>query len=371
MCAGALAAVTSFLLSAKIGIAGSVIGVAVGSVVSAAASQIYKNMLEASKAKLREASPLSIGDLDGADAKAEANSDGTQKMQDAAVDATIVIGADGIANDDAANADSSKDGLSDDTVAMPASDETSVIRDVEGRSIRSIVGRADETTGDSAGASPKVSKVSKNSARAHMSPTSAQLAVERRSKRLAIIVAVVSALVAVGATAGVILLVTGGEGTDSVVRDIVHPNTSVVVPAPGPEDTSGTGYPSSPSGENSSGTSDENADNAKQDASKDSDNNSDGTGESADSTSNATLGNTSGSTGTDGSDSTTDNSGAANNGTGNTGDSTDGSLSSGSTSDGNDASSGTTDSSASGGTAGSGGSGSSSSSSTSGSGTGL
>lgn len=371
MCAGALAAVTSFLLSAKIGIAGSVIGVAVGSVVSAAASQIYKNMLEASKAKLREASPLSIGDLDGADAKAEANSDGTQKMQDAAVDATIVIGADGIANDDAANADSSKDGLSDDTVAMPASDETSVIRDVEGRSIRSIVGRADETTGDSAGASPKVSKVSKNSARAHMSPTSAQLAVERRSKRLAIIVAVVSALVAVGATAGVILLVTGGEGTDSVVRDIVHPNTSVVVPAPGPEDTSGTGYPSSPSGENSSSTSDENADNAKQDASKDSDNNSDGTGESADSTSNATLGNTSGSTGTDGSDSTTDNSGAANNGTGNTGDSTDGSLPSGSTSDGNDASSGTTDSSASGGTAGSGGSGSSSSSSTSGSGTGL
>ena len=33
--AGALAAVTSFLLSAKIGIAGSVIGVAVGSIVSA------------------------------------------------------------------------------------------------------------------------------------------------------------------------------------------------------------------------------------------------------------------------------------------------------------------------------------------------
>lgn len=37
--AGALAAVTSFLLSAKIGIAGSVIGVAIGSIVSAVSSR--------------------------------------------------------------------------------------------------------------------------------------------------------------------------------------------------------------------------------------------------------------------------------------------------------------------------------------------
>lgn len=41
--AGALAAVTSMLLSAQIGIAGSVIGVAVGSVVSTVSSQLYKN----------------------------------------------------------------------------------------------------------------------------------------------------------------------------------------------------------------------------------------------------------------------------------------------------------------------------------------
>ena len=46
ICAGALAAVTSFLLSAKIGIAGSVIGVAAGSVVSAVATQVYKNVFE-------------------------------------------------------------------------------------------------------------------------------------------------------------------------------------------------------------------------------------------------------------------------------------------------------------------------------------
>ena len=51
--AGALAAVTSMLLSAQIGIAGSVIGVAVGSVVSTVASQVYKRFLEQSATRLR------------------------------------------------------------------------------------------------------------------------------------------------------------------------------------------------------------------------------------------------------------------------------------------------------------------------------
>ena len=51
--AGALAAVTSMLLSAQIGIAGSVIGVAVGSVVSTVSSQLYKKFLAGSAEKLR------------------------------------------------------------------------------------------------------------------------------------------------------------------------------------------------------------------------------------------------------------------------------------------------------------------------------
>lgn len=53
-----MAAVTSMLLSSKIGIAGSVIGVAVGSVVSTVASQVYKQFLQASADKLRELNPL-------------------------------------------------------------------------------------------------------------------------------------------------------------------------------------------------------------------------------------------------------------------------------------------------------------------------
>ena len=70
--AGALAAVTSMLLSAQIGIAGSVIGVAVGSVVSTVASQVYKRFLEQSATKLRgmrdsdeESSTGGVGDAEG------------------------------------------------------------------------------------------------------------------------------------------------------------------------------------------------------------------------------------------------------------------------------------------------------------------
>ncbi|MDO4590021.1 MAG: hypothetical protein Q4B35_01315 [Slackia sp.] len=55
--AGALAAVTSMLLASRIGIAGSVIGVAVGSIVSAVASQVYKKFLSASAEKLKDMAP--------------------------------------------------------------------------------------------------------------------------------------------------------------------------------------------------------------------------------------------------------------------------------------------------------------------------
>lgn len=58
--AGALAAVTSMLLSSRIGIAGSVIGVAVGSIVSAVAGQVYKRFLEASADRIRTMGSSSV-----------------------------------------------------------------------------------------------------------------------------------------------------------------------------------------------------------------------------------------------------------------------------------------------------------------------
>ena len=55
--AGALAAVTSMLLASQIGIYGSAIGVGVGSVVSAVASQLYQKFLQRSADKLKEIHP--------------------------------------------------------------------------------------------------------------------------------------------------------------------------------------------------------------------------------------------------------------------------------------------------------------------------
>ncbi|WP_051198254.1 hypothetical protein [Bifidobacterium sp. AGR2158] len=152
--AGALAAVTSFLLSSKIGIAGSVIGVAVASIVSTSASQIYQNVIDASSKKLQDAAAQQLGEKGEGDA------------------------------DDAAD-DTRKHGSS--------------------RKGGSRKGRV--VTSDASAAA------------SHGRPQ-----LTRHDKRVAIVVAVVSGLIAVAVTAGVILALTGGRGTDSVVHDIVSPS---------------------------------------------------------------------------------------------------------------------------------------------------
>lgn len=76
--AGALAAVTSMLLSSYIGIAGSVIGVAVASIVSAVSSQVYKKMISASANKISDAAGLGPSH-DSGDARA-ANGDYVREL---------------------------------------------------------------------------------------------------------------------------------------------------------------------------------------------------------------------------------------------------------------------------------------------------
>lgn len=66
--AGALAAVTSVALSSRIGIAGSLIGVAVASVVSTVASQLYRGMLRRANDKIRE-----LAASDGEESAAESS----------------------------------------------------------------------------------------------------------------------------------------------------------------------------------------------------------------------------------------------------------------------------------------------------------
>ena len=170
--AGALAAVTSMLLSSKIGIAGSVIGVAVGSVVSTVASQVYKQFLQASADKLRELNPL-----DEAGAGAVAGE--TRVMPEAAdgSSATRVMGAMPTSGAVAASGDSA---ATDD----PAASATPT------RSVRDL--RESGETGVLRGRAEHLRR--------------------QRMQRGVIAVSVVSALAAVDISAGIINLVTAGEG---------------------------------------------------------------------------------------------------------------------------------------------------------------
>lgn len=167
--AGALAAVTSFLLSSKIGIAGSVIGVAVASIVSTAASQIYQNVIDASSKKLQNAAAQQLG---------EAAADG--KDQDAGTQTIPPVGASG-----------------------------------NGRGRKARVVASDGAAVD-AGSSTNADNGRKSG--------NGGVPLTKHDKRVAIVVAAVSGLIAVAVTAGVILALTGGKGTDSVVHDIINPS---------------------------------------------------------------------------------------------------------------------------------------------------
>lgn len=198
--AGALAAVTSFLLSARIGIAGSVIGVAVGSIVSAVASQIYRNMLKASGAKLQDKLPLP-GAMTADESQDDAPTGDDTRPDDSAR-------PDGNAKPGDSAEDTQADVIDSAATRTPRTASSSIRRRAEGKVQRFADLRRDANA--------------------------------RRSKRLGIAVAVISALVAVGLTAGLILALTQGRGTDSVVRDIVTQHstqTPTPSPTPPPDDT--------------------------------------------------------------------------------------------------------------------------------------
>ena len=249
--AGALAAVTSFLLSAKIGIAGSVIGVAAGSIVSAVATQVYKNVLKASGEKLQNAVPFVANDKDG--------TDGAGKSGD---DATTVI----------APAESK----GEQTKTLSA-EESDVISSAQAG------GRESNMLPDNAGGSIQ-----------HAGPR-ASFDAWLHGKRAPIVIAIVSALIGVAVSAGLILAFTGGHGTDTVVRDMVNSKQT-----PSDDNAGDSTYGSGNNGtqdnmQNQSGTTD-----TDKDSTTNSDrNNGKDTGKKTDSTTGGTG------TSTDGSDSST------------------------------------------------------------------
>lgn len=186
--AGALAAVTSMLLSAQIGIAGSVIGVAVGSVVSTVASQVYKRFLEQSATKLRgmrdsdeESSTGGVGDAEGLEGL-EAVPFGTEED----------VRADGPKAGQAEQAELAGG-------SMRAVDQLASGRVIAG----GVPGRATATPhlGDKSLAGDITAQHVREK-REH----------DKRMQRGVIAVSIVSALVAVAVSAGFVMLTTQGQG---------------------------------------------------------------------------------------------------------------------------------------------------------------
>lgn len=167
--AGALAAVTSMLLASQIGIYGSVIGVGVGSVISAVASQLYKKFLSASADKIREVSGYGEGDAE------DAARDGARSSAE-----TTVLSAVG------------STALSQETVVMAP------------------VGKRQSSCADSQGCSSHADANYYRDGRR----VRAQAARRRkeRTKQRVLVVSVVSALVAVVLSAAAITVITQGEG---------------------------------------------------------------------------------------------------------------------------------------------------------------
>lgn len=194
--AGALAAVTSMLLSAQIGIAGSVIGVAVGSVVSTVASQVYKRFLEQSATKLRdmrdsdeESSTGGVGDAEGLEGFKEvplgAEEDGTASTEEDV------------------RADGPKAGQTE-QVEFAGGSMRAVDQLASGRVIAGgVPGRATATPhlGDKSLAGDITAQHVREK-REH----------DKRMQRGVIAVSIVSALVAVAVSAGFVMLTTQGQG---------------------------------------------------------------------------------------------------------------------------------------------------------------
>lgn len=166
--AGTLAAVTSFLLASKIGIGGSVIGAAASYVVSAVATKIYQNVLTASGEKLQSASSSGSGitkDAENGDADG-----GTPRTAGSRTDVRD----------------------EPDTATGVTADDASSTR----RPREIVFSRAN-------GRTYSVDELRKSRFRA--------------SKHTAMIVTLVSGLLAVAVTAGVVMLATQGRGTDNLV----------------------------------------------------------------------------------------------------------------------------------------------------------
>lgn len=218
--AGALAAVTSMLLSAQIGIAGSVIGVAVGSVVSTVSSQLYKKFLAGSAEKLR-----GLASSDNVEENAAASAVAAQgAAQNFAHAQTTVMPISRAPFESAEttmlpSADAATRAFGGAAAPSAHSAETTVL------SAGQIVGADARDMRDSQAAQGAQSNTPRiNSAAGHTGNASHATGVveieaqkQKTMQRRVLAVSVASSLAAIALFAGLVLMFTGGEGIGTKV----------------------------------------------------------------------------------------------------------------------------------------------------------
>lgn len=218
--AGALAAVTSMLLSAQIGIAGSVIGVAVGSVVSTVSSQLYKKFLAGSAEKLR-----GFASSDNAEENAAANvvaaQSATQSFAHAQTTVMPITRApfEGAETTTLPSVGTATRTFNEAAVPSANSAETSVL------SAGQIVGAdAHDMRGSQAAQGAQSNTPRINSAAGHTGNASHATGVveieaqkQKTIQRRVLAVSVASSLAAILLFAGLVLMFTGGEGIGTKV----------------------------------------------------------------------------------------------------------------------------------------------------------
>lgn len=218
--AGALAAVTSMLLSAQIGIAGSVIGVAVGSVVSTVSSQLYKKFLAGSAEKLRGFAS-SDNEEENAAANAVAAQSATQSFAHAQTTVMPITRApfEGAETTTLPSVGTATRAFNEAAVPSANSAETSVL------SAGQIVGAdAHDMRGSQAAQGAQSNTPRINSAAGHTGNASHATGVveieaqkQKTMQRRVLAVSVASSLAATLLFAGLVLMFTGGEGIGTKV----------------------------------------------------------------------------------------------------------------------------------------------------------
>lgn len=218
--AGALAAVTSMLLSAQIGIAGSVIGVAVGSVVSTVSSQLYKKFLAGSAEKLRGFAS-SDNTEENAATNAVAAQNATQSFAHAQTTVMPITRApfEGAETTTLPSVGTATRAFNEAAVPSANSAETSVL------SAGQIVGAdAHDMRGSQAAQGTQSNTPRINSATGHTGNASHATGVveieaqkQKTMQRRVLAVSVASSLAAILLFAGLVLMFTGGEGIGTKV----------------------------------------------------------------------------------------------------------------------------------------------------------